>query len=246
VSRIGGATIPVGIVVAWWAVSAAEIVSPRLLPSPQDVVAAGADLAARGILVDDVAVSVMRVLCGFTAGSTIGLLVAAAVGRSRATRILLTPVVAAVRAVPTVAWLPLLLLYAGLGEAPKIALIAIGAAFPVFAGVLAAVDRDDPAAPRLDVALITALRAALAQSWTFLVTAELLHATAGVGFLLVDASRDGRADRLIVVILLIVALSRLSDVAMARHEHGVRRDERDHSGALPCSPPSSNGDVTPS
>lgn len=235
--------MPLAILVAWWAVSAAQLVSPRLLPSPLDVVGAGLDLAQRGLLIDDVATSLVRVLVGFLAGSAIGLLLGAGVRRSRTVRILFAPVVAAVRAVPTTAWLPVLLLYLGVGEGPKIALIAIGAALPVIAALAG-----PPDTPPTALALVTAsaLRAGLGQSWAFLVTAELLHATVGLGFLLIDSSATGRADRLLVGVLLIVILARVADVPFAFLERRLRRRRSDvHSGALPCSPPSSNGDVTP-
>jgi sulfonate transport system permease protein len=207
----GGAILPLAILITWWAVSAAQLVSPRLLPTPLDVVAAGVDLAGRGLLLDDLAISIQRVLTGAVAGALAGLLLGTLVGRSRTARILLTPTIAAIRAVPTMAWLPVLLLYAGLEEAPKVALIAIGAAFPVFA---AASGR---------TGLITGFRLALAQSWVFLVAAELIQATAGVGFLLSDASATGRADRLLVGVLLIVALARISDALMAWLERLMRR-----------------------
>lgn len=215
----GGAIVPLAIVVAWWAVSAAGIVSPRLLPSPQDVVLAALDLAQRGLLVEDLAVSLRRVLLGFAAGSLVGVLLGAGIGRSRTARILFAPVIAAIRAVPTVAWLPVLLLYVGVGEAPKVALIAIGAAFPVFSALVGAYERfETPLAP----AVVGGLRLGLAQSWVFLVAAELLHATAGIGFLLIDSSNGGRADRLLVGVALIVVLARLSDVLMAWLERRVR------------------------
>ena len=145
---LGGIILPLVVLIAWWAVSSAGVVSPRRLPSPHAVVLAGIDLAQRGLLVEDVGISIQRVLVGFVAGSATGLLLGAGVGASRTARILFSPLIAAFRAVPTVAWFPVLLLYLGIGEAPKIALIAIGAAFPVFAA-LSRPSSDSPTERRL-------------------------------------------------------------------------------------------------
>ncbi len=243
-SIVGGSIVPIAILAAWWAVSAAGVVSPRLLPSPQEVVSAGVDLAGRGLLAGDVAASVQRVVTGFLAGSAVGLLLGAGMRASLAAAILFSPVIAAMRAVPTVAWLPALLLYLGVGEGPKIVLIAIGAALPVFKALAGPAD-GSPGPSALTI--VSGLRAALVQSWAFLVTAELLHATVGLGFLLVDSSAAGRPDRLIVGIVLIVILARLADLPFALVERRLRRTRGGaHSGALPCAPPSSNGEVTPS
>jgi sulfonate transport system permease protein len=95
-----GAIVPLAIVAAWSVVSAAGIVPAHLLPSPYQVVLAGIDLGGRGLLVEDAAISIQRVLTGFAAGSTAGLVLGAAVGRWRTGRILLSPLIAALRSAP--------------------------------------------------------------------------------------------------------------------------------------------------
>ena len=80
---------------------------------------AGADLAQRGVLFDDAAISIQRVLLGFVLGSAAGALLGALVGRSRTAGILLSPTIRAVRSVPTMAWLPFLLLLSASGRRPR-------------------------------------------------------------------------------------------------------------------------------
>src|SRR5699024_7410056 len=130
--------------IAWQAVTATGVVPAYRLPGPSAVLAAGADLAQRGELGVHIAISIQRVLIGFAAGSAAGLAVAAVVGLSRAGDALLNPTLAALRAVPSLAWVPLLILWLQIGEESKIALIAIGAFFPVFTTVASALRHIDP------------------------------------------------------------------------------------------------------
>lgn len=183
------------------------------LPSPQAVVLAAIDLAERGILLHDLSISVQRVVTGFALGSSAGLLLGGLVVRSRRARILLSPSITALRSVPSMAWLPLLVLSLGIGERPKIVLIAIGAALPLFATIITAARAAEPGTtPPLQAALIVSgLRLGLTQSWVLLVAAELLHSSGGLGFLLSDSSSAGRIDRLFVAMMLLAALARLTD-----------------------------------
>ncbi len=216
--------MPLSILAGWSWVSATGVIPTHRLPSPEAVVLAAADLAQRGVLFEDVTVSIGRVLIGFALGSAAGLLLAALIGRSRAAGILLSPTIGAFRSVPTMAWLPFLLLALGIGEAPRIALIAIGAALPVFTTTAAALrcgDLNEVRPPFLPE-VVHALRLALAQSWVFLVAAELLHSTIGLGTLLIDSSNSGRMDRLIVAIVLLAVLGRLTDAVIGYFERRLR------------------------
>ena len=129
------------------------------------------------------------------------------------------------------AWVPLLLLWIGIGENSKVTLVAIGAFFPVFTTVSAAlreVDRHLVEAarsfgfsglrllltvqlPAVMPSVISGLRLALAQAWLFLVAAELIASSMGLGFLLTDSQNNGRTDRLILAIILLAVLGKLTD-----------------------------------
>jgi sulfonate transport system permease protein len=218
----------------WWIVSATG-----RLPSPPDVALAGIDLARRGLLLEDLGASARRVLLGFGVGSAAGLLLGSLIGLSRVASMLLSPLLGALRAVPTIAWLPLLLLALGFGEAPKVVLISIGAALPVFATLAGALRRPDasqsdasrPDASRPDprevvAATVGGLRQALAQSWLFMVAAELLSSTTGLGFLLIQSSAHGRTDRLVLTIILLAVLARSTDGLLGLVETLLRRRRR--------------------
>ncbi len=184
-----GLVVPVLVVGLWAVVTATGAVPAHLLPAPLDVVRAGAQLAEQGILGQYVAISLQRVLLGFALGATVGLVLGAVVGLSRGCRLLLAPTAGAFRTVPSLAWVPLLLLWMGINEDSKVTLVAIGAMFPVYTTAAGALRHVDPhlvevgrafglsripllvtvQLPAVLPAVVSGLRLALAQSWLFLV-----------------------------------------------------------------------------
>lgn len=226
-----GALIPVALLGVWQLIIVLDVVPAYRLPSPSAVFLAGVDLYNRGLLYQHIAISTQRVLLGFTIGSVVGLVAASAVGLSKVVSALLAPILGAVRAVPSLAWVPLLGLYLGYNEDSKVTLIAIGAFFPVFTTVANALLHVDPQLveagraygyagtrllglvqlPAVVPSVVSALRLALAQSWLFLVAGELLGASLGLGFLLVDSQQNGRIDRLFLVIILLGVLGKITD-----------------------------------
>ncbi|MCJ0702471.1 ABC transporter permease [Frigoribacterium faeni] len=229
-----GVLLPVAVLAAWLLATSVGGVPSYRVPSPLDVWTAGVQLAGTGQLGQYVAISVQRVLIGFAVGSLIGLMLGAVVGLSRVGEAVLAPSIAAVRAVPSLAWVPLLILYLGIGEDSKITLIAIGAAFPVFTTVAGSLRHVDPhlveagrayglrrvslftrvQLPAVIPSLVSGLRLALAQAWLFLVAAELIASSMGLGFLLTESQSNGRVDRIYLAILLLALLGTLSDTVL--------------------------------
>jgi sulfonate transport system permease protein len=228
---VGGLVVPVLLLAVWQWVTAAGLVPAYQLPGPLAVWDAAVDLVRRGQLGHHVAISTQRVLVGFALGAVAGLTVAAVVGLSRAGDVLLSPMLAAVRAVPSLAWVPLLLLWLKIGEESKITLIAIGAFFPVYTTVAAALRHVDPhlveagrsfglrgwslfktvQLPAVLPSLVSGLRLALAQAWLFLVAAELIASSMGLGFLLNDSQQNGRVDRILLAIVLLALLGTITN-----------------------------------
>jgi sulfonate transport system permease protein len=178
--------------------------------------------------------STARVAIGFGIGAALALAIGALVGLSRRAESLLDPSFQALRAIPSLAWVPLLLLWLGIDEAPKIVLIAIGAFFPVYLGVASGfrgVDRKLVEVGRLFgfsplvlvrrvllpaalPSVLTGLRNGLGLAWMFMVAAELIAASNGLGYLLTDGRETGRADIVLAAIALLALLGKLSDGAM--------------------------------
>ncbi len=228
---VGGALIPVALLAAWWAVTEFTDIPAYRLPSPGDVVTAAGQLASTGELWRHVAISTQRVFQGFLLGALIGIVLGSLVGLSRTASILLSPLLGAIRAVPSLAWVPLLVLYVGIFEPSKVILITIGATFPVLTTLSIALRHVDPhlvelgrayglgrlsllttvQLPAVIPALVSGLRLALAQSWLFLVAAELLASSMGLGFLLMDSGNNGRVDRIFLAIIVLAVLGKTTD-----------------------------------
>lgn len=244
-ARLGlGLVIPVLVLLAWQLSTAAGLFSPVQLPPPRAVLDAGADLIARNELFSHVAISTQRVLLGFVAGAALGLVLGSLVGLSKVAEVLLGPTIGALRAVPSLAWVPLLILWMKIGEDSKVTLIVIGAFFPVFTTVSLAlrhVDKNLVEAarafglkgvkllttvqlPAVVPAIFSGLRLALAQAWLFLVAAELIASSMGLGFLLTDSQNNGRTDRLLLAIVLLAVLGKATDALLGLAEKwAVRR-----------------------
>jgi sulfonate transport system permease protein len=224
----------------------------RLVPAPSTIAAALLQLGA-GSLSQHICASMLRVFAGFGIGAALALLVGAAMGLSCRLDALLDPSFQALRAIPSLAWVPILLLWMGIDEAPKIALVAIGAFFPVHLAVVAGIrDVDRKLIELGDVhrlsraasfrrillpaslpQIFTGLRTGLSLAWMFMVAAELIAATRGLGYLLSDGRETGRPDIVFGAILLLALLGKLSDGAMKYVEARVLawRDTMDQEAA---------------
>jgi sulfonate transport system permease protein len=226
------AALPGVLAVAWvLSTSVLHLFGPSQLPDPRMVLEALAELARSGELQRHVAVSMVRVVGGFAAGATLAVGLATLVGFSRTADRALDPTLQAIRAIPSLAWVPFLLLWLGIGEAPKLVLVAIGAFFPVYVNAAAGIRGVDRKLIEVGIlhglrggrlaraivlpaalpSLLTGLRLGLGQAWLFLVAAELIAASRGLGFLLLDGQNGARADLMVVAIALLAVLGKASD-----------------------------------
>lgn len=243
-TRLG--RILLGLVLPVLAVATAEIgvragwIASNLLPAPSEIIYTLFELARHG-LVAHIAVSTIRVAIGFAAGAALATLVGSAVGLNRNVEAILDPSFQALRAIPSLAWVPLLLLWLGIDEAPKLVLIAIGAFFPVYMGVVSGIRGVDRKLvevaelyglrraalvrrvllPAAMPALFTGLRNGLSLAWMFMVAAELIAASRGLGYLLSDGRETSRADIVLASIALLAMLGKGSDMLMLRLERRI-------------------------
>lgn len=238
-----GLILPAALLLAWHLAATSGTYTRSQLPPPSAVLDAARALFSRGELMHHIAISLQRVLIGFAVGASLGLLLGGLVGLSRTTKAILAPTIQALRAVPSLAWVPLLLLWLGIGETPKITLVAIGAFFPVYTTVSSGLDHVDPRlrelghaygrrgpallaevlVPASAPAVISGLRLGLAQGWLFLVAAELIASSMGLGFLLIDSENTGRTDILLLAIVLLALLGKASDAVLGVAERQVVR-----------------------
>lgn len=235
--------VPLLILALWQLAVNNEVYSRGQLPAPLDVLAAGQELQDIGQLMPNVLASAQRVAIGWSIGSAIAIVLGLAVGFSRQIEGLIAPTLNALRAVPSLAWVPLFVLWLGIGEAPKLTLIALGAFFPVYTNLVAGVRQIDRKLvevgrayglrgwsltseillPAAFPSLATGLRLGLAQAWLFLVAAELIAASRGLGFLLIDGQNSGRADIILLSLMLLALLGKGTDWILAQGERRLLR-----------------------
>lgn len=204
------------------------------MPAPSEIALTLGDLAD-GPLWKHISASLLRVLIGFAIGTSLALIFAAWVGLSREAEAYLEPTFAGLRSIPSLAWVPLLLLWLGIDETSKIVLIAIGAFFPVYLNGVAAIRNIDRKLvevgqmygfsrgrltrrillPAALPGLFTGLRSGMSLAWMFLVAAELIAATKGLGYLLSDGRETSRPDIVLAAIIVLAVLGKISDGILA-------------------------------
>jgi len=243
VGAVRALIVPLLILAMWQLAVNREVYSRGQLPAPLDVIAAGRELQDIGLLVPNVLASVQRVSIGWGVGAAVAFVLGLAVGFSRPVESLLNPTLNALRAVPSLAWVPLFVLWLGIGETPKLTLIALGTFFPVYTNLVSGIRQIDRKLIEVGHAyglrgwslmreillpaafpyLATGLRMGLAQAWLFLVAAELIAASRGLGFLLIDGQNSGRADIILLSIVLLALLGKGTDWLLARGERRLLR-----------------------
>lgn len=200
-----GLLVPL-LVLVFWVVATRQVWLPaQILPSPKTVAATFVDLVRGGDLADALRISLWRIGVGFTAGAAVGLVVGAGLGLSPRFDAWVGPTVRAVSQVPTLGWLPFLILLLGLGEPLNIVLIAKAAFVPMVVSSARAIEGIPTASwdvarvlrlrrwtllrrmviPAILPMLFTGLRQALGNAWIALIVVEMLAADAGIGYLIV-------------------------------------------------------------
>lgn len=207
----------------WWAITALEWVDPLFLPSPGAVVRRFFSWLFTGDLVADALISIFRVTAGFLASAVMALPLGLVIGAYRPVRAFFEPLLEFARYLPAVAFVPVVLLWAGIGEASKITVIWIGTFFQMVimlsedvarvpmpqieaARTIGATDREVLTLVLLRSALpamFDTLRITLGWAWTYLVVAELVAANSGLGYAILKAQRFLQTDRIFVGIIVI-------------------------------------------
>jgi sulfonate transport system permease protein len=238
-----GLIVPAVLLILWEGVVRKGWISANLLPPPSALVGTLRELTSQGEIYQHVLISTARTLIGFGVGAGLAVLIGTVVGLSKPARVLLDPTFQGLRAIPSLAWVPLLLLWFGIDELPKIILIAVGAFFPVYLNLVSGIQNVDRKLVELGrvyelsslglvrrifipaalPSLFVGLRSGLSLAWMFLVAAELIAATKGIGYLLSDGRETGRADLVMVAILTLALLGKLSDGLLAAIERYVLR-----------------------
>ena len=228
---VNGLIIPIVLLLLWFFVSEVRLFSPYLLPSPFTVWDSLGELVRSGLLLSHLLISLRRVFSGFFLAVVIAIPLGVFCGRSRFFYDHFLLLLEFLRHVPPLAAIPLIILWAGIGEASKLTIIFLAAFFPLFLNTYSGIR--NCAKDFLEVgysldltpwqiiryiqlpaaleSIVTGLQISLGYSWRALIGAELIAASAGIGYLILDAEEMSRPDIVIVGLLCIGIIGSLLD-----------------------------------
>ena len=218
----------------WWLLASLDLVNPKFLPSPLDVGSAFWGLWQQGVLVQDTLASIFRVGLGFLLAAIISAPIGIAMGAFASVRALLEPIMGIVRYMPATAFIPLLIIYLGLDEAPKVALIFIGVIFFNTLMIMDAVKfvpKDllettytlggskrqtllQVITPYVLPNILDAFRINMAAAWNLVVVAELLAANEGLGKRIQLAQKFFRTDDIFACLIILGIIGFLIDLSL--------------------------------
>jgi sulfonate transport system permease protein len=222
---------PLAVLALWQLVCSAGVFTGVEVASPVAVIDAGRELWAQGVLQSNLLVSLQRVAEGLCLGVAAGVLLAVACGLFWVGEDLLDPVIQAARSVPILGLVPLAIIWFGVGETPKVFLIALGCTFPVYLNTYAAIRGVDVKLveagqtfglnrrglvrrvilPGALPGFLVGLRFALVGSWIIDVVAEEINAQSGLGYLINQAQTTDRTDIMFLCLAIYAALGLLAD-----------------------------------
>jgi len=234
---------PVVLLAAWQLASATGVLPSDKLSAPWTVVQAGIEAARSGELGTAFAVSLGRVGAGFALGAVAGVLLGIVSGLSRWGEALVDPPVQMLRTLPFLALVPLFILWFGIGETPKIALVALGSAFPIYLTLFAGIRGVDAKLveaasvfglsqrelvrqvilPGALPSALVGLRYSLGSAWLSLVIGEQINASSGIGYLVMTARDFLRTDIIFVGLIVYALLGLGADQLVRAIERSVLR-----------------------
>lgn len=229
------------VVALWQGLSVLGVIQPLILPPPTQVAAAFLELLKSGVLIRHIGYSVLRVLEGFGIAALLGLGLGMAIGLSKTLARMTDLIIQVIKPIPPIAWIPLAILWFGIGEQSKVFIIFLGAFFPVIINTIDGIRQTDhklvEVARILDVtrgrfiwqvvipgafpAIMTGLRVGLMVAWMCVVAAELIAASSGVGYLIMDARQLSQSDVVLVGMITIGIIGKLMDSLIYQIEKRV-------------------------
>ena len=226
---------PVVLLGIWQGGSALGLIPQEVLPAPSLIIEAGVELVENGQLADALRVSGIRVIEGLLLGGVLGVALGTAVGLSRWLEATVDPPMQMIRALPHLGLIPLFIVWFGIGELPKVLLVALGVSFPLYLNTFSAIRQVDPKlfetaqvlgfslwqrfrniiVPSAAPQVLVGLRQSLAIAWLTLIVAEQINADKGIGFLINNARDFLRID-IIIFGLIVYALLGIGTDAIVR------------------------------
>lgn len=231
-----GISAPIIILIVWQASSNAGLINKAILPSVTSVVDTGISLIEKGRLQEHILISIIRVVQGFLLGTVLGTVVGVIMAFSKFTNRFLGSLVGILRPVPMIAWVPLLILWLGIGEETKISLITVGTFWPVLLNTIYGIQSVDT--KLLEVAkilkknrftiilkvifpaalpsMLTGIRLGMGNAWSCVVTAEMIAASKGIGYMITYARDTSKPAEVLVGVFVIGLIGLLIDTVILR------------------------------
>ena len=222
--------------ILWAIISYFGDFSEKIFPNPALVFASGVKLFNDGTLLKHVVASLYRVTWGFYLAVILGIPLGIILGRTYMIRQLINPIIQFLRPISPLAWIPLAMLWFGIGDKPAIFLIFLSSFFPLVVATTMAVSRINPIyfhvaanfnfnqqeiikkiiIPAILPEVLTALRLTIAIAWLVVVAAEMIAVQSGLGYLILDARNALRMDIVMVGMIVIGMIGVLLDFMMLR------------------------------
>jgi sulfonate transport system permease protein len=222
---------PVIILFIWEFLSRIGVFESYQLPAPSAVLVKAVSLYQSGELLPHIVTTFTRVLIGFGLGTAVAVTLSILVGFWPLLEKLIDPTIQALRQIPSLAWVPLFILWMGIGETSKVTMIAVGVFFPVYLNVLTGIVTIDRKwlevgkvfglstrqkitkiiLPAVFPAFFTGIRTGLGLGFMFVVAAELMGASEGLGYLLVLGQNTLQPDTILVSIILFAIIGKVTD-----------------------------------
>jgi ABC-type nitrate/sulfonate/bicarbonate transport system permease component len=231
------------LLLAWEALARSGLVSPLFLPAPSACALEAWRLTVSGALLRHTLTSLQRILAGYALGAVTGIVVGVGTGFFGRVRALGIPLINATYPIPKIAILPLMILWLGIGEAPKVAVIAIGVFFPMAINTHAGIAECDPSLLRVGISfgasrwtlvrsvllpaalpmIFAGLRLSAGISLLLVVSAELIAADSGLGFFILNAADLLQTQDLMVGLVVLSLLGLLFNALISLAERAVVR-----------------------
>ncbi|MCQ2011059.1 MAG: aliphatic sulfonate ABC transporter permease SsuC [Sporolactobacillus sp.] len=224
--------IPIVLLLVWQGLSSLGVLSATVLPSPLGVIRAGIRLFKSGELMNNLGISLYRAMSGFLIGGITGFVLGLCNGIFKVSDSLFDSSVQMLRNVPHLSLIPLMILWFGIGETPKIVLVALGVLFPIYINTYHGIKYVDKELVEMGQAyglnglslfthiifpgalssILVGVRYALGVMWTTLIVAETISSNSGIGYMAMNAREFMQMDVIVLSILIYALLGKCSDL----------------------------------
>lgn len=217
--------IPVIIIAIWFYATTYMAIPKGILPTISDVGKTFLEMLESGQLENDIAVSISRVLKGYCISVVLGVTLGSLIGMYRPIKELFVPIITVIRQIPMIAWIPLIILWCGIGEASKVVIIVLVAFFQILVNTQSGIESTPKGyievarlyklgkwktfikvyLPHAIPQILVGLRLGLGGSWMAVVAAELIAATSGIGYRM-SSARSNMQSNVVIVCMIVVGL----------------------------------------